>query len=286
MPSRKQSRDRGRDPGWPVRGWLGLALVAVAWPANWLLPGLRTHLLFFPLWLGYILIVDALVARARGSSLWSRDRPGFVVLFLVSVPIWWLFELANQRLGNWIYPARAEFTDLEYFLWASLCFSTVVPAVFETAELVAAGSWAARLRRGPRLPDSRPALAGYLAAGVVMVLLLVLWPRYAFPLVWLAPLFLAEPLCVARGRPALLAGLARGDWRPAAALALAALVCGFWWELWNFWSWPKWIYDIPFVGFLHVFEMPLLGYLGYLPFGMGLYSLACLLAPRPPAVDL
>lgn len=38
-------------------------------------------------------------------------------------------------------------------------------------------------------------------------------------------------------------------------------------------SLPKWIYDTPGVNFLHIFEMPLLGYLGYLPFSLELYSI-------------
>ena len=48
----------------------------------------------------------------------------------------------------------------------------------------------------------------------------------------------------------------------------AALVCGGWWELWNWQSLPKWIYTVPGVQRWHVFEMPLLGYTGYLPFGL------------------
>lgn len=266
---------------WPAHGWLGLALVALAWPANWLLSGLRTHLLFFPLWLGYILTVDALVARRRGDSLLLRDRAGFVRLFAVSVPIWWLFELLNLRLGNWIYPARSEFGDLEYFFWSSLCFSTVVPAVFETAELVRGLAWLRRLHGGPRLPSGAAARVGYFAAGLAMLALLLAWPRYFFPFLWLALLGLSEPLCAALGRPGLLVSLSRGDWRPAASLATGALVCGGWWELWNYWSYPKWIYDVPFVDFAHVFEMPLLGYTGYLPFGMQLLPLSLLLLPRP-----
>lgn len=271
---------------WPPHGWLGLALVAICWPANWLLPGLRTHLLFFPLWLGYILAVDALTVRLRGSSLLVRDGAGFAGLFVVSVPVWWLFELLNRRLGNWVYPARSQFSDLEFAVWASLSFSTVVPAVFVTAELIRALEWSERWRRGPRLPADRAARFGYAAAGAGMLALLLAWPRLFFPLVWLAPLFLLEPLAVAFGRPRLLSGLARGDWRPAIALALGALVCGFWWELWNYYSEPRWVYHLPWGGFLHVFEMPLLGYLGYLPFGMGLYVLSHLLLPRPPRLEL
>jgi hypothetical protein len=38
--------------------------------------------------------------------------------------------------------------------------------------------------------------------------------------------------------------------------------------LWNFWSLAKWKYSIPFAHRFEIFEMPLLGYAGYLPFGL------------------
>src|SRR5689334_22438120 len=84
-------------------GWLGLMLVAVFWPLNWVLPGMRTAYLFFPLWLGYILTVDSLVLARTGSSLWKRSRANFVLLFAASSPVWWLFEWINNRTGNWEY---------------------------------------------------------------------------------------------------------------------------------------------------------------------------------------
>ena len=62
--------------------------------------------------------------------------------------------------------------------------------------------------------------------------------------------------------------IAAGDWREAGSWALAALICGFFWEMWNFCSAAKWIYTVPFVQRWTVFEMPILGYAGYLPFGL------------------
>jgi hypothetical protein len=50
-------------------------------------------------------------------------------------------------------------------------------------------------------------------------------------------------------------------------------MCGFFWEMWNFYTYPKWIYRIPFVDFFRIFEMPLLGYFGYLPFSLELFAL-------------
>ena len=110
-----------------------------------------------------------------------------------------------------------------------------------------------------------------------MLVLLLLWPHYFFPFLWLAGFFLLDPLCVWLGRPAILRNLAKGDWRTVVALGVGTLVCGFFWELWNYYSFPKWIYHVPFFGFFRVFEMPLLGYLGYPPFGLALYALAHLL---------
>jgi hypothetical protein len=48
--------------------------------------------------------------------------------------------------------------------------------------------------------------------------------------------------------------------------------------MWNYFSYPKWQYSVPGVSFLHIFEMPLLGYGGYLPFAMELHALYHLVA--------
>lgn len=73
--------------------------------------------------------------------------------------------------------------------------------------------------------------------------------------------------------------MAQGNWAPAVLVALASLFNGFLWEFWNYGSAQPaglpatnpnyWIYDIPYVNVIHInAEMPLLGYAGYLPFGI------------------
>jgi hypothetical protein len=62
--------------------------------------------------------------------------------------------------------------------------------------------------------------------------------------------------------------VAGGDWQRICRYGLAALICGFFWEMWNLHSLAKWIYFVPYVDRFHLFEMPLLGYAGYLPFGL------------------
>lgn len=267
-------------------GWIGLGLVAVSWWANWGLDGLRTHLGFFPLWLGYVLAVDGLALKRNGSSLLSRSPRTFVALFVVSMPLWWLFELFNLRLGNWEYLGREHFTDLEYFLLSSLSFSTVVPAVFGTAELVRGTRWIERFASGPRIQPTPRLLRTCFLVGLAMLAAMLIWPRTCYPFLWMSGVFMLEPICVRLGRRSLLFDLERGDWRPWFSLWVGALVCGFFWELWNMYSYPKWIYHIPGVGFWKVFEMPLLGYLGYLPFAHELYQLAHLALRRGPGLRL
>jgi hypothetical protein len=272
-------------------GWLGLALVAIFWPLNWCLPGDRTQLLFFPLWLGYVLTIDAIVLRRTGSSLATRAPATFAVLFPLSVPTWWLFEWFNDRLGNWEYVGTEHFGGLAYFLYCSLSFSTVVPAIFVSAELLRSTRFIERFARGPVFPD-RGATLGYrltlATLGAAMLAATLLWPRYCYPFVWTSIVFLLEPLCLTLGRRALTTDLLRGDWRPWMSLWLGSLLCGFFWEMWNFYSYPKWIYHVPGVGFAKLFEMPILGYLGYLPFAMELYLVAQLVLPsgaRAPSLD-
>jgi hypothetical protein len=264
----------------PVRFWVGLLLVAVSWPLNWLLPGLRTHFLFFALWLGYILVVDGLVWRRSGTSLYSRSRAAFAGLFLVSTPAWWLFEVLNWRTGNWVYLGREEFSDLAHFLWASLNFSTVMPAVFGTAELARTFGWLKRLPRGPVIKPTSRVLVGFFVAGLIMFALMMLWPRTFFLFKWLSLYFMLEPVNVWLGNRNLAAYTAVGNWRPVVALWVGVLICGFFWEMWNIYSYPKWIYHVPPFEFLYIFEMPLLGYGGYLPFALELFALYHLVVGR------
>jgi hypothetical protein len=253
--------------------WLGLLLIGVFWPLNWLLEGLRTHLLFFPLWLGYILVVDGLVWLRKGHSLLTRNWRAFVGLFLVSAPVWWLFEVLNWRTGNWEYTARNDFSDLEYFVLASISFSTVIPAVFGTAELVSTFGWLRRLRGGPVIKPTRPVLLTFLAIGVVMMAAMLIWPRTFFLFMWLSLYFILAPINAWLGFRSLAEYTEHGDWRPVVAIWVGTLICGFFWELWNYYAWPKWIYHVAPFEFFYIFEMPIMGYGGYLPFGVELFAI-------------
>jgi len=257
----------------PPHGWLGLILAGVFWILNWSLSGPRTHWGFLPMWLGYCLVIDALVYWRSGTSLLTRGWRKYIGLFIVSAPVWWIFELLNLRTQNWTYVGAEIFSSQEYAFWTTLSFTTVIPAVFGSAEFFASFAFIKRLRRGPVIGTDKLTTTLFFIAGWLMLGLMLIWPKIFFLFIWLSLYFIIEPLNVWLGNCSLAHWTQKGDWRPVISLWLGVLLTAFFWEMWNYYSYPKWIYHVAWGGWLHIFEMPLLGYGGYLPFALELYAL-------------
>ena len=257
----------------PLHGWLGLGLAILFWILNWALPGARTHWGFFPLWLGYCLTIDGLVFWRTGTSLLRRSLRKYVGLFLVSAPVWWIFELFNVRTQNWAYIGAEIFSPFEYAFWTTLSFTSVIPAVFGSAEFFASFEFVKRLQRGPVIGIDKKTTLTFFTLGWVMLVLLMIQPTSFFPFIWLSLYFILEPINIWLGNRSLADWTQNGDWRPVISLWLGVLLTAFFWEMWNYYSYPKWVYHISWGDWLHVFEMPLLGYGGYLPFALELYAL-------------
>jgi hypothetical protein len=262
---------RGRFPSW---GWAGLALGAVAWTFawtrfSWFAPFQRQT--FVPLWGAYLIVANAVAQRCTGRAPAIARTARYVSLFAASAVFWWSFEYLNRFARNWRYVGINEFGAAAYGVLATLAFATVLPAYFATYEAVA--SWT-RFDRAfanwipIRFARPRVAAVAAIALSAAGLAGLGLWPDVLFPLVWVSPVLVVAGIQTLRDRPHVLSGIARGDWRRPVAAAAAALVCGFFWEMWNFKSLAMWQYDIPHVGAFHLFEMPILGYAGYLPFGL------------------
>ena len=266
----------------PYRFWIGITLVACWWAIAWLQWRPFSDHYFFPLWLGYILTIDSVVYRRTGSSLIERARWRIVLLFILSAPVWWLFEGINLRLNNWIYHLPEQYGDVSYAVRSSIAFSTVIPAVLITSELVRSMRLTP-LRKVPALSLQTATLLLLHLGGWAMLAAVLVVPRYAFPLAWISVFFIVDPIATWLGGRSIGSYLRQGDWSPVFNVALGTLICGLFWEFWNVFSMPKWTYDIPFAGWLHVFEMPLPGYGGYIPFGLeivAMYALASAMVPR------
>jgi len=251
----------GRFPWW---GWLALFWSSGCWFLAWTrfewMQAVQAHT-FAPLWIGYIVVVNALTYRRTGRCM-LLHRPRYVLsLFPLSACFWWFFEYLNRFVQNWHYVGGGELSAWEYLVRATLPFSTVLPAVLGTAE------W---LSSFPRLSAGLDRFVtfefknhttwgwGLLIGSAVGLFGIGLWPDYLFSLVWVAPLLLITSLQLIRDDPTICSGTAQGDWRTLWAAALAALICGWFWEMWNFYSLARWEYAVPFVQRFKLFEMPLL----------------------------
>jgi hypothetical protein len=279
----------------PAYGWVGLGMMVLSQAG--MLAGVPPFTVWHtPIaWTGYILLVDAFVWTRRGNS-WIRNAPAEVVfLAAVSVPLWVVFEIYNKFfLHNWYYIGLPEIMLVRYagYAWS---FATIWPAIFETADLVS-------VLRDPRAPEYRAEEPqawplGWLGAlSVVTGAAMLVWPLlypspYLAAPVWLGFILLLDPINAWAGNESILGDWRKGRSRRLVNLLAAGLACGVVWEFWNYWARAKWIYNVPILPEIRIFEMPILGFGGFPPFAVECFTMYVAVrrllwagAPRPIAV--
>ena len=243
---------------------VGLPLAAICWAFLWTQDTFWNPLFFMGLWSG-----ATLVMYGFGERGYPGLRRHFALLAL-SIPLWWWFELVNARVANWEYlGAEERYNAWTYALMSSAAFSTVIPALD--------AAWSLTVRRGGStaiwIGSHSRKYAIQIGLGILFQAMVFVWPRVFYPLIWVAPFLVIDGLVGYRGGHSLVGDMVRRRWRLVVGVAMGGLLCGFLWEFWNFWSTPKWIYHVPLLGFAKVFEMPVLGYGGYIPFAWSIYQL-------------
>lgn len=252
-------------------GLLGILLIIAA-ELNFLFKLQPFANWYFPLiWLGYILVIDALVYKLRRESLISSRFPQFLGMLLISMLLWWIFEFVNLKVGNWSYQNTSTITRSN--LMASLSFATVLPALFETVELIRTLHLFDKQRLHRRYKITRHLVHVMTALGIVCFLLPLILPTFTFPFIWLSFFFLLDPINYLHHQPSIIGHLKDRKLAIPLALIFSGFILGFLWEFWNYQAIPRWTYTIPYVGFFKIFEMPILGYLGYPPFAFELYAM-------------
>ncbi|MCX5907629.1 MAG: hypothetical protein NTY64_10685 [Deltaproteobacteria bacterium] len=261
-----------------LHGWIGLGIIMVS--GVLLFQGTSFVQTFFtPLaWSGYILFVDSVLVRIKKTSV-IFDRPGeFLLLLPLSIGFWLIFEFYNLHIRNWHYVGLPEEMWLRWFGYA-WAFATIWPAIFLTAALIRNWGWVARQKISPRSITSRDLQVSFLL-GLGCLLLPIIAPaplaKYLAAPVWLGFIFLLDPMNYWLGRNSLFHDLSRGDPRAFYSLLLSGLICGFLWEFWNYWAGGKWHYTLPILGDTKIFEMPVLGYLGFPAFAVECYAMYAL----------
>ncbi len=268
---RRPSLEKRTFPWW---GWAAVAGGTVTWVLAWnrfpWFEPFQSHT-FTPLWISYIIAVNAYSYKRGGKCMLVSDRGYLMLLFFASTVFWWVFEFLNRFVQNWYYLGGQGLTSSEYVIYASISFSTVLPAVISTKDLLLTFSFF-RECYADFIP-LRPAHSKVWASAAILAALVGLaslgtHPELTYSLLWLSPLIALVSFAVIFEKRHILSGITYGDWTLVVTSSVAALVCGFFWEMWNYNSLSKWVYAIPYLHKFQLFEMPLLGYAGYLPFGL------------------
>ncbi len=222
-------------------------------------------------WWSFILLMDSLNYRKSGASLLSESPRNFLFTAFISVFVWLIFELFNLRLKNWSYHNLPESVALRW-LGYFIAFATVIPAMREIA-LFMEGLFKKsklalfRLRATPLL------LRIFFISGIIFFLLFIVWPRLFFPFAWLCFIFLLEPINIRLGNDSLWKDVEKRDWTRFWSWVSAGLAAGFLWEFWNFWAASRWEYTLPYLNFWRIFQMPVFGYTGFLPFALEIFAI-------------
>jgi hypothetical protein len=220
-------------------------------------------------WWSYILFAQAWLYCRGGTSLLFETPARFFLLLPMSLQIWLVFEAYNLRMDNWGYVDVPVSTVVRWTGYV-VSFATVLPAILTTAGLIQHSKLIPQRQCSPR-PSLRRWYPVMILLALAFLLLPVLWPRYFFPLVWGGFILLLEPLNYHVGTNSLLRDWEDGSWHRSTVLLVAGACCGLLWEFWNFWAGTKWVYTIPYVHYFQVFEMPILGFLGFPPFALECY---------------
>jgi hypothetical protein len=263
-------------PGFPflIHGYVGVTIIMTAeillFSGNRLVGGWFTPIV----WTGYILFSDALLYRVKGRSLLVNERLELLVVVFISVAAWWLFEFYNaprfwrSDLELWWHYHNLEPNPYLRRFGYDWAFATIFTGLFLTAQLFAAtlfsrlrGFWAIRFRR-----QTLYTMIVLGSAGAVIPIL-VISPWFA-PVIWLSFTLLLDPINFLRGNSSIIGDLQEGNYTRLASLLASGIICGFLWEFWNYWAISRWSYTVPYFGDIKLFEMPILGYLGFPPFAV------------------
>ncbi|MBT3342406.1 MAG: hypothetical protein HN712_24510 [Gemmatimonadetes bacterium] len=218
-------------------------------------------------WAGLIFTLDRLIAGRSGASMLRGVGPtGMLQLFFWSAVCWLFYELCNFRLQNWYYVLVEDQPGLR-LLATFLAFGTVFPGIFWIDTWLQRAGFSKPVHIRPlQLTTARR--VGMIGGGVLFFILWMTDPTHFYPLVWGGTFLLLAPLNERLGIDGLLRQWQRGDLGPTLRLLLAGFIAGGCWEFFNFWARAKWIYTVPFFDELKLFEMPLLGFLGFPPFAV------------------
>jgi len=274
---------RGPLPRW---FWINLAIWSLSLILLWgRFEGITWFLKFvdIALWWSFSFMIDGWVySRTGGKSLWATRPRELMGIAVASILGWMIFEYINFFVHyNWYYPISQQIPSAEFLCYSMLASSAVFPISFEFYSLFNTfDGFKNKYSLGPKIQ-----LPKWLRVSTFMLCLAVLvfmsfYPDEMFFAIWIAPLAMLALLLDGLKIWTPFTLVKQGDWSPLLLIALSWVAAGLCVECWNYFSAAHpdgglvttntfyWAYSVPYVNVAHIFEMPVLGYLGYLPYGI------------------
>lgn len=272
----------------PVWFWIGFVMWATTLVVLWAKisePKMLLNWADLPLFWGFTLMIDGWVyVRTGGRSIISVVPQELIAMGVASIGGWMLFEYLNFFVDdNWLYPFGYLIPKGEFLIYAILGSSGLMPPIYELYCLFCTfPKLKNRYSNGPKLGFPNWLTTLVLLGGLAGLGLVGFYPQELFGILWMAPLLILTVVIHRCGLWTPFDDLKRGNWTALILYGLTYVLFGFLLESWNYFSAPHaaaaasvasfnpafWAYSLPYVSVLHVFEMPLLGYAGYFPFGV------------------
>jgi len=263
----RETPQKGR---WKLHGTIGILIIVIS--EILMLGRVEPVATYFNavVWTGYILLVDGLTYRLEGASLITTHWRRFLLLLPLGLVGYTIFESYNLKLHAWVYRYSVSSPGawLLLFVWG---WMQVFPALFETAWFLRALG-VGKAASGPgRFAVTKTKLLLSFAFGLFLLafpfvvtnphaLIRTLVPLGAFfyyGCMFFGFLLLLDPVNYSLSRHSLLADLGCGNYYTWKLVGLSGMICGILWEFWNYWATGKWIYVVPVMQDLKMFEMPL-----------------------------
>jgi hypothetical protein len=283
----------GQTHKFPVWFWIGLVMWLVPIVFLWAhtpRPKLLQDYSDFPLFWGFTLLLDGCVFKRQGHSMLSKYPTEIMGIATASVSGWMLYEYLNLFVNRmWYYPfgnnlIKSPGNNDEVFLMYSILGSTgLMPMAFEWYDLILTiPSLRHRFDAGVKIT---------MPAWLKIVLLLLAFaglygmgyaPGKYFFYIFLLPLVVVSVVLSLLKVWTPFTPVMQGNWTPVLVFGLAYLAQGFVMEGWNCFSATHyspgnpatcyspafWEYKLPYVDGYRIFEMPVVGFWGYIPFSI------------------
>ena len=272
----------------PIWFWVGLVMWGVTLAALWAKleePRWLLNWAFLPLFWGFTLMLDGWVyIRANRNSLISRSPRELIGIGVAATGGWMLFDYLNFFVDeNWFYPKGDLIPDDEFTVYAIVGSSGLMMPIFQLYNLLNTTKFRHRFDKGPKLSLPKSIRIILLILALSGMFSIGFFPNGMFGVLWVSPLIIISVVLANMGIWTPFTPIKEGNWSPLLTYALTYVIYGFSLECWNYFSSTHdssdpsnnitftpayWVYSLPYVNVLHVFEMPLLGFLGYTPFGI------------------